>query len=400
MLRNRTLLAVSCAVGAAYVGIGMVVPVRVLYAQSRGASLAIIGAMASAFLLSNFVFQYPTGWIADLWGRKRTMAVSLALQALLSLVYLAVTDPILFVALRFLEGIVSAGVLPSARAIVADAVPEERRGEAYGIFSSFFNAGFLIGPALGGFFAALGYTTAFVGSCAFRLVALVIVLLAVNVHGRSTHEQRLRAKAVPRRALFTLPLLAAYVLVVGDYLYLGFDLTLMPIWMRHNLGASVMLIGLVYALWALPNIIGAPFGGRIADRVRRSGLIVIFGLAQVPMYVAYGLVSSAIAVAALFAIHGAIFSLMQPAVDAHLAASSPPDARARAQGIYSALGLASAFVAANALPILYGHNFRLPLFVMGAGFGVSVLIGGTLVRISERQGLVPAFQASPRPAES
>ncbi len=59
MLRNRTLLAICLTVCAAYVGIGMVGPVRVLFAQAHGASLVIIGAMASAFLISNFVFQYP-----------------------------------------------------------------------------------------------------------------------------------------------------------------------------------------------------------------------------------------------------------------------------------------------------------------------------------------------------
>ena len=76
-LRNRTLLAVSSAVGMSMLGIGMVVPVRVLYAQSQGASLAIIGAMASAFLLSNFIFQYPVGWVADMWGKRPTMMAGL-----------------------------------------------------------------------------------------------------------------------------------------------------------------------------------------------------------------------------------------------------------------------------------------------------------------------------------
>src|SRR3981081_1390114 len=99
MLRNRTLIAISLTVCAAYIGICMVGPVRVLYAQSRGASLAIIGAMASAFLISNFVFQYPVGWLADRWGRKEIMIVGLLAQAALSLIYLFVNDPVLFVIL-------------------------------------------------------------------------------------------------------------------------------------------------------------------------------------------------------------------------------------------------------------------------------------------------------------
>src|SRR2546421_2494511 len=94
LFQNRVLLAVSLSVFAAYTGIGMVVPVRVLYAESRGASLAIISAMASAYLISNFVFQYPVGWLADRWGRKPVMIVGLLMQAALSAAYLWITDPI------------------------------------------------------------------------------------------------------------------------------------------------------------------------------------------------------------------------------------------------------------------------------------------------------------------
>src|SRR5690242_6024055 len=61
LLRNRALLAVSFAVCATFTGIGMVAPVRVLYAQAHGASFFIIGAMGSSYLISNFLFQYPSG---------------------------------------------------------------------------------------------------------------------------------------------------------------------------------------------------------------------------------------------------------------------------------------------------------------------------------------------------
>ena len=149
MLRNRTLLAISLTVCAAYVGIGMVGPVRVLFAQAHGASLVIIGAMASAYLISNFVFQYPVGWLADRWGRKEVMIVGLLSQAILSLAYLFITDPVIFVILRFVEGIAAAAILPSARALIVDTLPAGKQGEAYGIFNAFFNAGFLLGPGIG-----------------------------------------------------------------------------------------------------------------------------------------------------------------------------------------------------------------------------------------------------------
>jgi MFS family permease len=183
-------------------------------------------------------------------------------------------------------------------------------------------------------------------------------------------------------------LLAAYILAFGDYLYLGFDLTLMPLWMRHHLGAPIAGIGLAFALWAVPNMILAPWGGRIADRGRRFRLILFFGLAQVPIYAVYGLLNWYVPLLGLFTLHGAIYAMMQPAVDAHLANASPPDARGRAQSIYTGTGLASAFLAATTLPFLYGLSFRLPILTVGLAFGLCVAVGGLLVRASERSGLM------------
>jgi len=388
MFRDRVLVAVSLAVFAAYVGIGMVVPVRVLYAQEQGASLAVIAAMATAFLVSNFIFQYPMGWIADRWGRKRIMFGGLICQAVVSLLYLAVADPVMFVVLRFVEGIAAATLLSPARALIVDRTVPEKRGQAFGFFNAFFNASFVLGPGIGSVLATFGYQPVFVVSCVARILAAVVVAVLIQEKVRSRVTPGSRSRRVSLRELVTLPLLGAYVLVFGDYLYLGFELTLFPLWMHDNLGASVAVIGLVYIVWGIPTTLLSPVGGRIADRVRRSSLILALGAAQVPIYITYGLLDVAWPVLALGLLHGAIYALMQPAVDAHLAASSVEDARARVQGAYSSVGLAGAFAGANGFSILYGIDFRLPLFAIAGGFGLCVLVGGLLVRTSEARGLV------------
>jgi len=81
--------------------------------------------------------------------------------------------------------------------------------------------------------------------------------------------------------------------------------------------------------------------------------------------------------------------LMQPAVDAHVASSTIPGARARIQGLYSAAGLLGGFAGASGCSFLYGLNFRLPLFAIAVLFGICVLVGGIIVRISESRNLVP-----------
>lgn len=393
MLRNRTLLAVSLAVFVAYTGIGMVGPVRVLYAQAEGASLAVIGAMASAYLISNFMFQYPVGWLADRWGRKQVLVIGFLVQAILALAYLFITDPLQFVFLRLLEGVAAAGVLPAARALIVDEVPPEKRGEAYGIFGAAFNAGFLLGPGIGGLLATTGYASTFIGAVVFRLIAIVVTLTLIKTKPPLRAETTKRHAAIPYRQLFTLPLVGAYLLAFGDYLYLGFDQTVMPLWMHDHLGASVAIIGFAYMTWAIPSTILSPFGGRVADRRRRSWLILIGGLAQVPLYIIYGLASAALVIVALFAVQGCFYAFVQPAVDSHVATASDVDVRARVQGMYTTVGLIGAFVGANIFSPLYGLDYRLPLFTLGIAYGVFIIVGGSMIHIAEAHGLIPGSGA-------
>lgn len=385
LLHNRVLISVSLAVFAAYTGIGMVGPVRVLYAESHGASLAIIGAMASGYLISNFIFQYPVGWLADRWGHKRVMIVGLLAQAILAAIYLWITDPVSFVVLRFFEGIAAAALLPPARALINDTVPPEQQGEAYGLFSAFFNGGFLLGPGIGGALASLGYSVPFIGAVVFRLLAVVIVIALIRVPKRAMSSAGETRQTAPMRyrLLFTLPLVAAYLIAFGDYLYLGFDMTLMPLWMHDHLGASVAIIGLSYMLWAIPNMILSPIGGRLADKRRRSTLILVFGLAQVPLYILYGLATTWILVVVVFTVHGIVYAFIQPAVDSHVAASANSSMRGGVQGLYTTFGLFGAFVGNSGFSPLYEINFHLPLLAIGLAYGICVLIGGLMIRSIE-----------------
>ncbi len=386
LLRNRTLLAVSFAVCATFTGIGMVVPVRTLYARSHGASLFIIGAMASSYLISNFLFQYPSGWLADRWGRKPIMMLSLFLQAVITVTYLIITDPIYFVVVRFLEGAVAAAFIPSSRALITDATEPGKRGEAFGIYSAFFNAGFLLGPAIGGLVAASGYSSAFIGAIIFRLVAIVIIVTTVRVPVKSKMTMQEKATRLPLSRLFALPLAAGYLLAFVDYLFVGFDISLTPLWMHDHLGASVAMIGIAYMAWSITSIVAAPFGGRLADRKRRSTMILIFGLIQVPFYFIYGLANMIMIVVVVFALHGMTYAFAQPAIDSHVATASSPDARARIQGLYSAFGMFGGFVGAISSSLLYAVNFRLPFFVFGTVLAVGILVGSTLIRRSEVRG--------------
>src|SRR2546421_12587848 len=103
-------------------------------------------------------------------------------------------------------------------------------------------------------------------------------------------------------------------------------------------------------------------------------LILLFGLAQVPIYLAYGLINMALLVAVLFAVHGIIYAFMQPAIDAHVASASVSGIRAREQGLYTTFALIGAFVGSSGFTPLHHLNVRLTLFALSIAYGICDLV--------------------------
>ncbi len=218
----------------------------------------------------------------------------------------------------------------------------------------------------------------------FRLVALVLVVLLIHPPARTEAEHQAQAAPVRLRELFSWPLIAAYLMAFGDWLYVGFDTTLFPLWLTR-LGASVTWIGIVYVTWSQPGVFLAPWTGKLGDRRKRSGLILLFGLAQVPLYLVCGLANSFWLLMPIFLLQGTLWIFVQPAVDAHLANASHEQARAQIQSLYAGMGLLGGFVGATGFGPLYEWNFRSPLFVMGIAYGLCILIGDLLVHTFEKK---------------
>ena len=90
------------------------------------------------------------------------------LTAFAILTYAFLFLPIVFVGiapftiLRALAGLSTAMYDPAARGYITDATPEDRRGEAFGLYGAAQMGGLLLGPAIGGLGAAIFGGVAFI----------------------------------------------------------------------------------------------------------------------------------------------------------------------------------------------------------------------------------------------
>ncbi|MFM8313247.1 MAG: MFS transporter, partial [Deltaproteobacteria bacterium] len=151
---KKILLLVFLTVFLDLVGFGIIIPIQPFYAEKLGASPTTVTLLGASFSLMQFIFGSFWGRLSDRIGRRPVMLLSIGCSSLGYLIFgLSDSLTILFLA-RMLAGFGSANI-GTAQAIIADSTPPESRAKGMGIIGAAFGLGFILGPALGGFFGQI-----------------------------------------------------------------------------------------------------------------------------------------------------------------------------------------------------------------------------------------------------
>jgi len=120
------------------------------YLESLGASVTAVGLFGTAEDFFDALYQYPGGWLADYWGRRRAFLTFLAAAAVGYLVYLfSPAWPYLFLGLAFVMVWQTMGS-PTIFATIADALPKDRHAMGFTLYSVLKRIPMVISPLIGG----------------------------------------------------------------------------------------------------------------------------------------------------------------------------------------------------------------------------------------------------------
>ena len=148
-----------------------------LYGQVRfGLGMGAAMALWVALHLSKIAFSFPGGIVSDRFGRRRVIVAGWAVYALVYLGMARATAAWQYCALFVAYGAYYGLTEGAEKALVADYVPSERRGTAYGLYHGAI--GFAALPAsllFGWIFTSAGPTAAF--SAGAGLAGLAAVLM-------------------------------------------------------------------------------------------------------------------------------------------------------------------------------------------------------------------------------
>lgn len=118
---------------------------------SFSTNLDSIKWVLTSYIVASAVATPTIGWLAERFGRRNILLVSVAGFAFFSFMVGASTSLPEIVVARIFQGLLGAAFSPLAQAILLDSYPRERHGTAMAIFALGILVGPILGPTLGGY---------------------------------------------------------------------------------------------------------------------------------------------------------------------------------------------------------------------------------------------------------
>src|SRR5690242_7281886 len=131
--RTMTPFLLLCLIGfATFFSSYLRIPVMPLLAASLGAGPAQVGSINGAFMLTAGLLSIPAGLLADRTGRRLPIIAGVLATAASSLLVTQCRLPEQMAAAYVLFGAGLAALAPAMLSLVADVMPPDRLGQAYG----------------------------------------------------------------------------------------------------------------------------------------------------------------------------------------------------------------------------------------------------------------------------
>src|SRR6266567_7489534 len=148
---KRILYLLAACIALTMTGYGIVMPVFAKRIGELGSGVQALGLMTMSFAFAQFLLSPFMGSFADRFGRRPLILIALAGEVIANSAFVLAPSTGWYIAIRLFQGAITAGLLPAVLGMIADTVPEQQRARWTGIVMGSYGAGFIFGPAIGGF---------------------------------------------------------------------------------------------------------------------------------------------------------------------------------------------------------------------------------------------------------
>ncbi len=303
------------------------------YLQSLGASVAAVGLFGTAEDFFDAVYQYPGGWLADHWGRRRAFLAFLTAAVAGYLIYLSSPAwPYLFLGLAFVMAWQAMGS-PAMFATIGDALPRDRRAMGFTIQSMLKRIPMVVSPLIGGaMIGALGLPKGIRTGLLITLgLAACAAALLFTVKLPTAARDTVRMSGVWNSFHPTLKRLLASDIVIR--MCEGLADIFVVLYVTNIIGITIPEYGVLVAIQLMTAILIYVPSAKIAGRVGRKPFVIatFFCFALYPIAVILAHNFEGLVLAFLV---GGLREIGEPSRKAMIVDFAEPQLRARTVGLY------------------------------------------------------------------
>ena len=218
--KNLWVLVLVCIINS--LGFGIIVPVMYTYGKTFGLNGATLGILTASFSVAQFFATPVLGALSDKWGRRPLLVISLAGTCISFLLFAEARSLLFLFAARILDGL-TGGNISVAQAMVADTATAKNRAQRFGILSSAFAFGFVIGPFIGGVFNNISPQAPFFFAAGISLIGTLCAAFLLDETNPTNKATRLSFNSKFKFASLITTLQRP---IIGTAIFTGFLLTM------------------------------------------------------------------------------------------------------------------------------------------------------------------------------
>ena len=240
------------------------------------------GALMSAYFSGYTVGQIPWGLLADRFGSKRIMSVSVLGVSAATVLFGLGDDFLGLATARFAAGLLGAGVFVPAVRLIAGWYDARERGTALGILNIGGSIGLIIvtwaSPLLA---LAYGWRFSIIIQGTVGVAASVLVWLSLKDGTRSGKVSGGAVVSAMKRGSFWVLALSQFIRLGSYYTFLAW----LPLLLKEDYGLDMVLVGTAMSLFNFAGMVSNPAGGVLADFIgEKKVLAASFVLLSMNVY--------------------------------------------------------------------------------------------------------------------
>ncbi|MBO9131386.1 MFS transporter [Bacillus sp. 165] len=158
----------------------MLMPFFALYLKDKVDSLVHVGVLMAISPIVASLGSMIGGRIADIYGRKPIMIISMAGNGIVMLGFVFFDSFVMYGVLSALMGLCNSLFHPAASAMVADVTEPAKRTEAFGLLRMGHNIGAAIGPIIGASIVMISKNVIFITTASSLLFYAILVAVFIR----------------------------------------------------------------------------------------------------------------------------------------------------------------------------------------------------------------------------